>query len=283
MGTIQRLSENNPLFMGMVILMLALLFRINDIFVLRIDEQWGEIFISKAIGFLLVLLYLFLSNKSISFIGLRRTNITVNLILGAILTIAIYFLAYLIEYFVMTFSFEEPIILFSAIDSKQGRYGGALFALWLLLGNIVNAFMEEGLFRGLLIPKFMTRFSFWASNLLQAFLFGIWHLVWPLKDLMVGEVSLSGAVSGSGIIFIGTFINGFVWGYMFFKTESLWTPWISHVMANSVLNFIHIQTAVELDPFIMIRNVVVSNLFLLSIFLIKKVCEHKKVSHNLSR
>ena len=103
--TLQKLSLENPILVGLGLLLIALAFRLLDIFALRLDERLGEIILSKSLGFILVV----------------------------------------------------------------------LFALWLLMGNIINSFMEEGLFRGVMIRLFGRALSLSQANWLQSFLFASWH------------------------------------------------------------------------------------------------------------
>jgi hypothetical protein len=59
--------------------------------------------------------------------------------------------AYTIEWILLRRFGQEPKFLFSAIDPKAGVTGGWLFALWLVAGNFINSFMEERLFRGVML------------------------------------------------------------------------------------------------------------------------------------
>jgi uncharacterized protein len=77
---------------------------------------------------------------------------------------------------------------FAAIDPKAGVSGGFMFATFLVLRNFVNSFMEEGLFRGVMIPLFRTRLSSWQAIWLQAVLFGAWHLPWAMKWYQTGRI-----------------------------------------------------------------------------------------------
>ena len=64
-------------------------------------------------------------------------------------------------------------------------------------------------------------------------------------------------------------LMGLVWGYMFFKTNSLWAPWISHVLTNSTLNLLHIDTIQGMDSGMLIRMPIFTILALLSMFVIR--------------
>lgn len=244
---------------------------------MKIDELWGEIILSKSFGFALIVLFLFLVRKNLYSIGIHTEAIKISLMIGGIMTLVIYIISYGIEYIVLLISEKNPLFVLSAIDPKQGVGGGVIFALWLIFGNIINSFMEEGLFRGLLIPQLLTKYSFWVANTIQALLFGFWHLVWPIKDILMGKTSISGAIILGSLLFLGTTINGFVWGYMFFKTNSLWTPLIAHFLTNTILNLVHINTLTGLNSTIMIRNVLASNLGLISLIIIKLISEKYKL------
>ena len=55
---IHSLATRWPIFVSLALLAIALLFRLIDIFVLRLDERLGEIILSKVLGFALVVLWL---------------------------------------------------------------------------------------------------------------------------------------------------------------------------------------------------------------------------------
>ncbi len=158
----------------------------------------------------------------------------------------------------------------AAIDPKAGVSGGLLFALFLVVGNFVNSFMEEGLFRGVMIPLFRTRLSFWQAVWLQAILFGAWHLPWALKWYQTGMIQTPGEIT-LGVVtnFFPQILLGLVWGYMFLKTGNLWTPWIAHTLTNTTLNLLHTVTAEGLDRGTSIRMTAYSIVALLGMLLVK--------------
>ena len=59
MNFIKQNIFSKPILTGILLMLIALVFRLIDIFVLRLDERLGEIILSKALGFVLVLLFLF--------------------------------------------------------------------------------------------------------------------------------------------------------------------------------------------------------------------------------
>jgi len=239
-----------------------------------LDERLGEIILSKSLGFILVIGFVWLTRHKLKDIGLHSKRIGQSLLIGASVTIIAYLISYGIEYLLAVQKASEPQILFAALDNKMGVTGGYLFALLLVIGNFINSFMEEGLFRGLMIPLFLTKLSFVRTNWLQAFLFGAWHLMWVFKYYQLGTVQTSGEILTSAFLnFMPQLLIGLVWGYMYFKTDSLWASWISHVINNSVLNLLHINTLQGMDSGMMIRMPIYTILALLSMFVIRFLAE----------
>lgn len=273
-GQIQQISLDKPILTALALMGIALFFKWIDTFVLRLDERLGEIILSKSLGFLLVVLFAWSCRHKLKDIGLHSKRIGASLFIGASVTIFAYILAYGVEFLLALGQEGEPEIVFAALDNKMGVTGGYLFALLLVTGNFINAFMEEGLFRGLMIPLFLTRLPFVRANWLQAFLFGVWHLMWVLKYYQLGTIQTTGEIMMSSFLnFIPQLLIGLVWGYMYFKTNSLWAPWISHVINNSILNLFHIDTFQGMDSGMMIRMPLFTILILLSMFAIKYLAE----------
>jgi len=232
-------ADNHPFLVVFFITLICLILSLIDIFVLRIDELWGEIIISKALGFFVILLYLWSVKRSVGAIGLHKTMIFQAFFIGALVSIIILTIYFTVGFLVLTGSNVKVLIIFSPTDPKAGIEGGILFGLWLVFGNVVNCCMEEGLFRGLMTRKFLTRMDFWKANFLQAALFGTWHLRWSLKYYITGQMTLMQAIFNAIFInFLAPFIFGLMWGYMYYKTNSLWPSWISHFIWNSALNLV---------------------------------------------
>jgi len=271
---LQRVSLEKPILTALALMAIALFFKWIDTFVLRLDERLGEIILSKSLGFILVIGFVWLTRHKLKDIGLHSKRIGQSLLIGASVTIIAYLISYGIEYLLAVQKASEPQILFAALDNKMGVTGGYLFALLLVIGNFINSFMEEGLFRGLMIPLFLTKLSFVRTNWLQAFLFGAWHLMWVFKYYQLGTVQTSGEILTSAFLnFMPQLLIGLVWGYMYFKTDSLWASWISHVINNSVLNLLHINTLQGMDSGMMIRMPIYTILALLSMFVIRFLAE----------
>jgi len=278
MNSIERNTFQNPISTGFILMLIALVFRLTDIFVLRLDERLGEIILSKTLGFLLVLLFVWVIGKNPGAIGFHGRRLGESLLIGVGITVLPFIFAYSVEWIVLRQMGQDPRLLFSAIDPKAGMAGGLLFALWLVLGNFINSFMEEGLFRGAMLNLNRLRLSFVKSNWLQAVLFGAWHLVWVVKWHQTGIVSTPGEI-GMGIVanFLPQICLGLVWGYAYFKTDNLWTAWIAHILTNTTLNLLHVATLDGINPGMSIRMTAFSIVSLFMMFVIRYICNRRNM------
>jgi membrane protease YdiL (CAAX protease family) len=278
MNYIKRNTFLRPVLTGIILMLIALGFRLIDIFVLRLDERLGEIILSKTLGFCLVLLFVWGLGRKPGSIGFHGRRVGESLSIGIIITVLPFIIAYTVEWILMQQFGQEPRLLFAAIDPKAGVTGGLLFASWLVLGNFINSFMEEGLFRGVMLNLNRIRLSFAKSNWLQAALFGAWHLVWVVKWYQTGVVSSPGEI-GLGVVanFLPQICLGLVWGYAYLKTDNLWTAWIAHTLTNTTLNLLHVATVDSMNPGMSIRMTTFSILSLLMMFLIRYICNRQKM------
>jgi uncharacterized protein len=74
MNFIKRSTFQKPIFTGIILMLIALSFRLIDIFVLRLDERLGEIILSKALSFCLVLGFVWAIGKQPSSIYLSSAE-----------------------------------------------------------------------------------------------------------------------------------------------------------------------------------------------------------------
>jgi len=95
--------------------------------------------------------------------------------------------SYGLQFNVLLSAGKQPAIVLTDIDPKTAMMGSLPFALLRVLSNFVNSFMEEGLFRGVMLRHFRTSLSFWQANFLQAALFALWHLVYQSKITSQGK------------------------------------------------------------------------------------------------
>ena len=262
LSIMRRLSENHPVEIALVLVSVIFLFKILDVFLFRSDELLGEQFLTKGVGIGVIFAYVWHVKGSLRSIGLHAKDWKVSVILGLLIMTAGLIMGYGTEWLYLYWSKTEPRILFAAqgntLIPEDFATGGLGFALVLLTGNIINSFMEEGLFRGLLITHLGSRMSLIKANLAQAALFGLWHIVWPIRDYLDGKTDLVEALVISVGFTIVSGLIGFAWGYFYQKTNSLWASWSAHTLNNTVMNFVHVTTAAGIPPTLGLRASIVA-------------------------
>jgi uncharacterized protein len=262
-GYRQSLPARWPVLAPLAVLGLALLLRIIDIFVCRLDERLGEIILSKSLGFALVVGYTWWVGQRLLAIGLHTRNLGSALAIGGGLTVTAFAIASVVQ--VLMLSPGQSLIL-KFVDPKTGITGGVAFAIFLIAGNVINSLMEEGLFRGIMLPHFLQSMRSWSANLLQAALFSTWHLVWPIKAYLTGDTSAAGAFAQASVLLSGAFIAGLVFGYLFWRTGSLWASMIAHSLNNTIHSLIQVQTAAgDLQPAVVLSVAAVIAVALLAL------------------
>ena len=142
----------------------------------------------------------------------------------------------------------------------------------MIIGNFINAFAEEGLFRGVLIPLFLCEVDPWTALGVSALLFCLWHLPWPVKAILVkkGDATAPSIVWHSLANFLPQTLMGIVWGYLYLRTGNLWGPWAAHTLTNSTVNFIHIRSSAGMDARLSIRMIIFTVIMLLGLVAIQR-------------
>ena len=240
-------SLQRPGLVMLILFILACLIKILDSFVLRLDEMLGEAILTKGLGFVLLVAYVWACRRKLSDIGFKSRFVGKALLIAAICFVGLYVVAYGAQLIVLRASGEEARLAFSAVDYRTGMTGGLFFGIWLVSANFVNSAMEEGLFRGAMLRHFRRKLSFWGAIFLGAGYFSIWHITGPVRNLMDGKADLGGFTFEAFVILLGTLVAGIVYGYLYLKTDNLWAPFLAHTLNNSIFNVLFIRTSVGLQ------------------------------------
>ena len=207
-------------------LAIAAAWRIVDQFVLGLGDTWLNIMPSKLFPFLIILSFFWRYRpKEIGpVLGLTRDNYQAQLAVGLVIGIAISF----------GIDFGGTIVYGLFVDptySLQLHILNEELLGYMLLFFLTNAFLEETLFRGLLINAFKTRQSSNRAIMLSAVIFGVWHAGWPLVN--GGADVLNQVVS---MVFFTTILGIFLGIYYerFNSSRSLVGPIFIHTMFNYV-------------------------------------------------
>ena len=276
--SVQRIALERPILTSLVLLAIAFFFKWVDTFVLRLDERLGEIILCKTLGFVMVIVFVWAAGRSLRDIGLHSGRLGPSLLIGTFIAVVGLVIGYGVEFVILSQNNAQPAFQFTAIDPKAKISGNLFFALFLIVGNFMNSFMEEGLFRGVMIRLFRTKLSFGRANVLQALLFGVWHLPWVVKWIQTDQIEAHGGLVFATISqFLPMVWIGLIWGYLYLKTDSLWTPWIAHLLNNTILNLLHVTTTDGLDAGIAIRMTVCLVVASLSTLLVRYWTERSQM------
>ena len=227
--------------------------------VLRTDETFfGENFINKLFGIFVLWLILRVLQWKWSDIGFTRGGLLRNGVLGCSLAAAVFLVAYTVEYLILRSQGETVRLGFFtmgfSLTGASEIHRGIGFILMCVFFNIINVIMEEGTFRGLFYGIIRTDHPAKTAMLIQALLFGIWHIVTPLHNLIDGDLNLVGFIGLSIGYIILAGIMGIKWALMVRMTGSLYAGMADHFFNNCIAtNLLHLTTESGTDDLMIIR------------------------------
>ena len=232
-----------------IMLTISAIWRIIDQFVLSLGSTWMNIFPSKLFPFLILLgfFWKYRPQEIGSILGLSSDKIKSRLAIGILIGIV----------FAIGIDIGGTVIYGVFIDTT---YPLQLHILneellgYMFIFFLTNAFMEEALFRGLLLNAAKTRLSSNASILLSAIIFGLWHTGWPLVNgAMGGE-----AVSGVATIVFFTMILGIFFG-IYYERFSSSRSLLGPIAVHTIVNFVNECFKVGPEPVIQGPDVTFAN------------------------
>ena len=232
--------------------------------------------------FILVVLLIILPRFGLTWkkIGFRKSGILKSAGLGLLLGVSTFFLSYLTEYLVLSAMGKAANIQFFITNFalKDQNIGGASFAAVVIciMGNIVNVWAEEGLFRGFLFQMAKTAFTERQGNLIQSLLFGLWHVVTVVVWLLDGSIGIPMAcVMAVGYVLLAG-VLAYEWGLCISLTGTIWAGVFEHFFNNFITNSLHMVTDTGIDEMQILR-IVLSNV--LSLAFVLMLSKHAK-RHN---
>ena len=241
-----------------IMLIISVAWRIVDQFVLGLGSTWMNIFPSKLFPFLIMMgfFWKYRPHEIGSVLGLSRdklqARLTIGIMIGIIFAVGIDFGGTIV--FAL---FIDPTYPLQLHIINEGLLG------YMFLFFLVNAFLEETLFRGLLQNAFKTRYSVNASIMISAVLFGVWHAGWPLVNGAEGGEAL-GAIAS--MVFF-TMILGIFFGVYYEKfssTKSLFGP----IAVHTIVNFVNECFKIGPEPIIQGPDMVFSNSGMMTVTLL---------------
>ena len=178
----------------MIIFMLCLSVRFVEYFLIETDKTAiGENVLHKVIGIILLALALKKINFTWRDIGFQRDGFVSGILKGLLLGSICFAVSFGLELGILALQGNpahlEIYISSFSLTGSQIKNTDFVFFLLCVLFNIVNVWMEEGVFRGLFIKTLSETKPFMQANYIAAFLFGVWHIVMPIRSCINGEMS----------------------------------------------------------------------------------------------
>ena len=273
-----RKRDKNALSMVLGIYAICFAFRAVEYFFLRTDQTvLGEAFIHKLTGIVILFAaarYYGFSNKDI---GFSNNKILKDTLKGLGFGIAVFTLAYSVEILILAIQgrFESLSFYVSAysVDGNVGNQTAFIFFIMCFVGNIINVVMEEGVFRGLFQKILEKKYSFFIAAVIAASLFGLWHIMSPLRSLCDGTMSTGGFVANSIMLIVTSALVGFKFAMMTKLTGNLYMAMGDHFVNNTIVNILHVISAGGADQMQIVRISIaqsVSFIIVLAWYLMKK-------------
>lgn len=238
---------------------ICIIIRIIEYFWIRTDETiLAENFIHKVFGIIVLAVMLVLSKLSWDSIGFTKTKIVQNILKGLALGISCFSIAYLVECVLLYYmNGNVQLSVYTSGFSLNGeavKQNGIGFILLCIIFNLINVWMEEGIFRGLFSRLLENKMSFKGTVFFIAFLFGVWHWVMPMRDYIEGNSSLGNLlVMGIGYIILSG-VMSIKWSMLYKITGSLWMGLGDHLFNNIVVtNLLHVISNNEADNMQIVR------------------------------
>ncbi|QIB69686.1 CPBP family intramembrane metalloprotease [Aminipila butyrica] len=248
----------NPMKAIMIIYVICALFRIIEYMGLRTDQSFfGEAFVHKLAGIAVLFWAMRYFSLRPADIGFSGKSVLRNIFYGLMLGCFVFGMAYAVEYLLQFSKGNQPTLQLYvtsyAVGGNIGQQAGLMFFAFCIIGNIINVMMEEGVFRGLFIKLLETKYAFLKAVLLSSVLFGFWHVIAPVRNLLDGQISPMGAVMSILMLIVTTGITGAKFCLLTKITGSLWMPMADHFFNNTVINLLHVVTLSGVDEWQVLR------------------------------
>ena len=258
----ERNIKCKPTNVCMIIFMLCLSARFVEYFLIETDKTAiGENVFHKVVGIIILAVILKGSNLIWSDIGFQGNGFAGSILKGLLLGSVCFAISYGLELTILALQGNpahlEIYISSFSLTGSQIRNTDFIFFLLCILFNIVNVWMEEGVFRGLFIKTLSETKPFMQANFIAAFLFGIWHIVMPIRSYVNGEMSFAAMVLMAIGYIVLAGIMGIKWGLLYRITGNIWVGLGDHLFNNTVAtNMLHVVSLKGADELQIVRIMV---------------------------
>jgi len=274
--------KEHPMRGCIIIFFACFAVRIIEYFVIRTDETFlSENFLHKVFGIILLKIALKSMRLKWKDIGFCKTGMLVGIGKGLLLGGACFAIAYFAECMILYCLNGDAHLAFYAsgfsLTNNMEQQSGAVFIALCGCLNLINVWMEEGIFRGL-FTRILESDSFMRSISFIAFLFGIWHWVMPFRDFLEGKLSVPNLlIMGIGYIILAGLMS-VKWSLLYEMTGSLWMGLGDHLFNNVIVtNFVHVISNSEADSMQIVR-ILIGQILSFGIVLIYRLRQKQKIS-----
>lgn len=140
-----------------------------------------------------------------------------------------------------------------AVDGNIGHQTAFIFFAICIVGNIINVIMEEGVFRGLFQQILQKKYSFVLSAVVASCLFGLWHMIAPLRNYYDGTSSMGGLIFNAALLVVTSGLIGFKFALLTKMTNNLYMAMGDHFVNNTIVNILHVVSKTGADELQFVR------------------------------
>ena len=265
------------------IYLLCFVFRLFEYFILRTDQTvLGEALVHKLIGIAILFISMKLLQFNLREIGYVKERAFKNLLMGLAFGIAVFTIAYAVEILLViaqgNFDSLKVYVSTYAVDKNVGRQTAMIFFLICIFGNIINVVMEEGIFRGIFMTILQKKYSFIVSAIISEILFGLWHMVGPIRNYFDGISSMEGTIANIIMLVVTSGLVGFKFALLTKMTGNLYMGLGDHFVNNTIVNILHVVSNTGADELMFVRITIAQSISCIFVFLfyIKKYLRKNK-------
>ena len=274
-------KKQNVLTAVLAIYFICYGFRVFEYFILRTDKTWvGEAVVHKLTGIVILFAAVGFLRETLADIGLARKGRLRNIGKGLFFGIGVFIIAYAVEIMMAiaggTFVSLQVYVSTYAVDQNLGHRTEWLFFIICIVGNMVNVFMEEGIFRGLFQKILEKKYSFMCSALIASILFGLWHIVGPIRNYFDGVSGVEGMIANAIMLTVTSALVGFKFALLTKLTGSLYMAMGDHFVNNTIVNILHVVSETGIDEMMFVRITIAQSVSFLLVLICYIRREHKR-------
>jgi len=227
-------------------LLIGVLWRNVDVFILDLGSSWMNILPCKLFPLLLIVGFFWYYRKKefSTVLGLKILSTRTHAIIGITVGISLYLLGNVLATIVFATFFDPSLSIELVIIEANLLWYSAIFFL-------INAIYEEALFRGLLQNGLRDYISANRAILFSAMIFGIYHIIWPIFHSETNFSRIMVTIVFSGLL-------GGIFGVYYEKFSSRSTL-LGPIFAHWLLNFLNENFKVSTDEIVSGPDVLLVN------------------------